>query len=686
MDFIRKHEKMPTYSGKIFNRKDHIMENKYKNLLSPFQIGTVKIKNRFCLAAMGMRNFDARGSITQEGMKYFTDFAKGGFGLIVSNSLITDTEIDGNLMVNRFSPNWNERNFVVSCRELTDRVHASGAKMFAQISLGTGRNGGFKSASENPAFFAPDTMVQALTVDEIHRKVEMEVEAALRCRKAGFDGLEIHAMHYGYLLDQFALSLTNHRTDEYGGCLENRLRVAREIVEGIKQVCGSKYPVMMRLGLKSYVTGLGKGHASLTGEEEAGRTLEEGIEICKLLESYGYDALDCDAGMYESWYHQTPPMYTPKGSYIHLAAAAKKAVNIPIILSNRMNDPDICEAAIAAGKLDGVSLGRAALADPAYPNKVAKGKIETIRPCLSCCQCIGAEMRIGGFYGCAVNPSVTREISYGIKKAAEPKKVLVVGGGVSGMEAALTAKRSGHEVVLCEASDKLGGNLIPASQHSFKQDMRMLNEWLQRELREKGVEIRFNTRVTPDMIVQMNPDVVLQAIGSTVIDPPIPGHDHPKYATCMDVLVGGRKVGDRVVIVGGGLTGVEMAIEYGMEGKKVTIVEALDDILSSGLPVPMMQDMMARDLLKHYGVEICAGYKITGVNDTGALVENMKDSTDKKEIAADTVVMAIGFRPRPSMEEALYGKGVEVHTIGDANRVGSVLTSIWDAYEAARDL
>lgn len=662
------------------------MGNKYAHLFTPFKIGNVQIKNRYCLAAMGMRNFDARGCITQEGIKYFTDFAKGGFGLVLSNSLITDTEIDSNLMVNRFSPNWNEKNFVVSCRELTDRVHSYGAKMFAQVSLGTGRNGGFKSASENPAFFAPDTIVPALTIDEIHRKVEQEVEAARRCQKAGFDGVEIHAMHYGYLLDQFALSLTNHRTDEYGGCLENRLRVAREVVEGIKEVCGDKYPVMMRLGLKSYVTGLGKGHASLTGEDEAGRTLEEGLEICKLLEKYGYDALDCDAGMYESWYHQTPPMYTPKCSYIHLAAAAKEVVSIPVIMSNRMNDPDICEAAVAAGKLDAVSLGRAALADPSYPNKVASGKVERIRPCLSCCQCIGSEMRIGGFHGCAVNPSVTRELAYGIKKAAEPKKVLVIGGGVSGMEAALTAKRSGHEVILCEASGALGGNLIPASRHAFKQDMRMLNEWLQRELQEHGVEVRFNTKVTPDMVRQIAPDVVLQAAGSTVIDPPIPGHDNKKYATCMDVLVGGKKVGDTVAIVGGGLTGVEMAIEYAMEGKKVTIIEALNDILSSGLPVPMMQDMMARDILKHYGVEICAGYKITAVNDNGAVVENMKDSSDSKEIPADTVVMAIGFRPRPSMESKLRGMGVEVHTIGDANRVGSVMTSIWDAYEVARDL
>ena len=660
--------------------------NKYPHLFTPFKIGNMTVKNRFVLPAMGLKKFESKGAISAEGINYFTGFAKGGFGLIVSNSLVTDTEIDNNTRFDRLSPMFHEKNFIASFTECNDRVHSSGAKMVAQISMGVGRNGKFKSASPNPAFFDPNFTVGELTHDEIKRKIELQVEGARICKAAGFDAVEMHAMHYGYLMDQFALSLTNHRTDEYGGCLENRLRLAKEVVEGIKQVCGANYPVLMRLGLKSYATGLGMGHASLFGEDEAGRTIEEGVEICKKLEEYGYDALACDVGIYEGWYHQTPPMYIPKCNYIDLAEQAKKAVNIPVIMGGRMNDPDICEKAIADGKLDAVSLGRAALADPQYPNKVASGRLETIRPCLSCCQCIGAELRIGTHFGCAVNPAISRELSYGIKRTCNPRKVAVIGGGVSGMEAALTAKLSGHDVVLLEASDKLGGNVIPASQHSFKEDMRLLNEWFQRELREKGVKVMFNTKATPDIIGQLGVDVVLEATGSTPIMPRIDGFDHPKSASCMDVLVGGRKVGDRVTIVGGGLTGCEMAIEYGIEGKKVTIVEALDDILSSGLPVPLMQDMMVRDLLKHYNVDICTGYKIVGVNDTGAVIENMKNAADRVEVESDTVVMAIGFRPRPSMAQELYGTGVEVHTIGDANRVGSVMTSIWDAYEVARDL
>lgn len=662
------------------------MSTKYKHLFTPFKIGKMTVKNRFVLPAMGLKKFESKGSISAEGIEYFTQFAKGGFGLIVSNSLVTDIEIDKNTRFDRLSPMFHEKNFVASFMECNDRVHSSGAKMIAQISMGVGRNGFFKSASENPAFFDSSFTVGELTYDEIKRKIELQVEGARRCKEAGFDGVEMHAMHYGYLMDQFALSLTNHRTDEYGGCLENRLRLAKEVVEGIKQVCGSDYPVLMRLGLKSYATGLGMGHASLFGEEEAGRTIEEGVEICKKLEEYGYDALSCDVGIYEAWYHQTPPMYIPKCSYIDLAEQAKKAVNIPVIMGGRMNDPDICEQAIAEGKIDAVSLGRAALADPKYPNKVASGKLETIRPCLSCCQCIGAELRIGTHFGCAVNPSISRELSYGIKRTCEPKKVAVIGGGVSGMEAALTAKMSGHNVVLFEATDKLGGNLIPASQHSFKEDMRLLNEWFQRELREKGVEVKLNTRASVDMIKQLGVDVVLEAIGSVPVSPRIPGIDHPKSASCLDVLVGGRKPGDSVVIVGGGLTGVEMAIEYGMEGKNVTVVEALDDILSSGLPVPLMQDMMIRDLLKYYNVNVMTGHKIVAINDDGAVVESTSEPGKTVTVNADTVVMAIGFKPRKSLSEDFLGSGIEVHTIGDANRVGSVMTSIWDAYEVARDL
>lgn len=660
--------------------------NRYEHLLSPYKIGSLTIKNRFVVCAMGNQQYNAKGGITPEGIQYFTEFAKGGFGLVTTNGLAVDNVVDDNTMLDRLLPTGHRKNFIVSCNEMTERVHSHGAKMFVQLSLGVGRNSRFKSASPNPFFFNPEKIAGELTKEEIQKKLDCLAEAAERSQIAGFDGIQIHALHYGYLLDQFALSLTNRRTDEYGGALENRLRFTREALEVVKKTCGKNYPVTMKLGLKSFVTGLGKSHASLTGEDEAGRTIEEGVEICKYLENFGFDGLECDFGIYEAWYHQTPPMYTPKCAYLPLLEQAKAAVSIPVIGCERMNDFDVADKAIAEGKIDAIGLGRPALADPHLPRKIAMGRPESIRPCLACCQCIGSEMRIGGYAGCAVNPAVNRGCQYEIKKACEPKKVVVVGGGVSGMEAALTAKISGHDVTLLEAGDKLGGNLIAAGNHSFKGDVRDLNQWFQRELNARKVDIRMNTKASPELVQELGADIVLEAVGSSVIMPRIQGIDHPKCLSCMDVLEGGAKVGETIVVVGGGLTGVEMAIDYAMEGKKVTVVEALNDILSSGLPVPMMQDMMIRDLLKHYQVDVRTGYAIAEVNDDGAVIRATNSPDDMVTIPADTVVMAIGFRPRPSMQEALYGSGIEVHTIGDANRVGSIKTSIWDAYEVARDL
>ena len=299
------------------------------------------------------------------------------------------------------------------------------------------------------------------------------IQAAKIAKDSGFAGVEVHSIHWGYLLDQFALSMMNHRSDEYGGSLENRLRAAKEILEGIKQECGSDYPVSMRLGLKTFVKGFEK--ATLTGEDEAGRTLEEGIQIAKLLESYGYDCLSVDTGTYDSFYYACPPMYMPKGYLVEMAAKAKEAVNIPILAGGRMNDPDIAEAAIREGKVDAMVMGRAALADPEYPNKVLSGRTERIRPCIACNQGCITRLRQGKQPTCAVNPAAMREIRFAMRLAMQPKKVVVVGGGVAGMETARVAAMRGHRVFLYERNDKLGGNLIPGGSHGFKKEVRELN-------------------------------------------------------------------------------------------------------------------------------------------------------------------------------------------------------------------
>lgn len=663
---------------------------KYENLFTPFKIGRVEIKNRFIVAPMGgMSNmFDAKGCITAEGIDFYANFAKGGFGLITTGSLATDTIVDENKMVDRLLPTGHKNNFISSCTALTDRVHAYGSKIFAQISLGTGRNGRFKSPSPTPAFFDPGFVAGELTKEEIKIKIDQLAEAAARCKAAGFDGVDIHSIHWGYLLDQFALALTNQRTDEYGGNLENRMRVMKEIIDAVKGRCGEQFPVTIRVGLKSYITKIGTryGCASLDGENEAGRTLEEGIEICKMLEAFGYDGLNCDVGQYESFYHACPPMYIPKGTYLPLAAEAKKAVNIPVFLAGRMQDFPAVDEAIGSGKLDAACFARQALADPMFPKKLAMGKEADIRPCLACNQCIGSEFTNGGCIGCSVNPAAGRGVSYGLGKARRPKKVVVVGGGVAGMEAALVADECGHDVVLLEAKGKLGGNIIAAGNHDFKDDVRALNTWFQNQLAKRKIEIRLNTVATTELLSEIGAEVVINAAGSTVFMPKIEGIDHEKTVSCMDVLENDVPVGDRVIIVGGGLTGVELALHYGKEGKDVTIVEALPDIMSSGPAVPLMQDMMARDLLNKYGVKICTGYGISAVNDDGAVIINMQDKTESITLQADTVIMAIGFRSRTSMEKEFMQMGMDSYTIGDQNRVGSIKTAIWGAYEVARSL
>ncbi|MDK2866972.1 MAG: 2-enoate reductase [Clostridiales bacterium] len=660
------------------------MGKQYNNLFSPYQIGKLKIKNRFCVAPMGFFPYTASGALPDEAANYLVERAKGGFGLIFTGAINGDIEIDPYNPLDTASPLFHRGNYIRSFLYTNDRIHAYGAKSFCQITMGLGRNyPGLKSPSDVITWADPSQHAPVLTKDEMKRKIEQMIESAAVVKAAGFDGMEVHAMHWGYLLDQIAMSISNHRSDEYGGSLENRLRAAKEIVQGIKQVCGTDFPVVMRLGLKSYITGLGNNKSSLTGENEAGRTLEEGLEICKLLEVYGYDALNVDVGVYESFYQACPPMYMPKGHVIPVAAEAKKVVKIPILTASRMDDPEMCEFAIAEGKTDGVVLGRASLADPHYPRKIESGKEDSIRPCIACNQgCIFPAIT-GGAPTCAVNPAMSRELTYGIEKTMKAKKVIVVGGGVAGMEVARTATIRGHEVTLYEATDKLGGNLIPAGAHDFKNDVQRLNNWYQRELKDLAVPVYLNTQVTVDMLKEMEADAVVLAVGSAPVMPKIAGIDNA--VTCVDAIMNGKEVGQNVVVVGGGLVGCEIALEYAMDGKKVTVVEAKDSILSAGDPVPVMNSMMLTDLMNKYNVAIRTGHKIEEVNDAGAVITSVEDGSESF-ISADTVIIAVGFKSMNSMAQDIYGTYLEIYEIGDGREVGNIKTSIGDAYEVARGL
>lgn len=650
----------------------------YSNLSKPIRIGEVTIKNRMFMAPMdtGFGN-TPDGIFTPEGVEYFVRRAHGGFGLLFSGGTNVDGTVDGTPCILD-----NPQKFVSVGRELNDRLRAYGTKMFMQLTLNIGRNAGLKSPSELPVWQNPSVTTEALTLEEIHTKIREMGEAARLVKQAGYAGIDIHALHWGHLIDSFALAYMNHREDEYGGTLENRLRICKDIIEAIKENCGKDFPVTMRMALKSYMKDFDK--ASFDGSEEVGRTLEEAIEIAKLLESYGYDGLSTDVGTLDAFYYAMPPAYVPAGSSLELAAEVKKHVSIPILCGSRFADPDIAEQAIAEGKVDAAVIGRQAIADPDFARKIIAGKPECVRTCIGCNQgCIWGYFTKGKV-SCAVNPEVGYEGRGGITKAAEQKKVVVVGGGVAGMEAARIASMRGHHVTLFEKSNVLGGNLIPAGNHDFKYEVARLNDYFINEMRTKNIDVRLNSPVTPEELRAMGADAIILATGSVPVMPrSIPGIDHAKTISGVDACMNIRPVGEKVVIVGGGLVGCEIAYGYAKEGKQVTIVEALDDILMVN-DVPAMNKLMLVDAFDFYKTRVLTGTRLKEVNDSGAVVEK-KDGT-QETIEADTVIMSIGYRSVPSMEEDLSSCGAEIYSIGDGNRVGNVLTCIQDAYEVASHL
>ncbi|WP_220184203.1 oxidoreductase [Thermoactinomyces mirandus] len=368
------------------------MDFKYVQLFQPVKIGKVELKNRFAMAPMGPLGLsDADGGFNQRGIDYYVERAKGGTGLIITGVTFVDNEIEEHGMPNCPSPTYNPVHFVRTSREMTERIHAYNAKVFLQVSGGFGRVtiptnlGEFPPVAPSPIPHRwLDKTCRELTVKEIKTIVRKFGEGAYQAKRAGFDGVEIHAVHEGYLIDQFAISLFNHRTDEYGGSLENRLRFAREIVEEIKRVCGPDFPVALRYSPKSFIKDYRDG--ALPGEqfEEKGRDLDESVIAAKLLVSYGYDALDVDVGSYDSWWWSHPPMYQEKGLYRPYAKLMKKTVDVPIICAGRMDNPDMALEAIEDGTCDLISLGRPLLADPEYVNKLRSGKLADIRPCISC--------------------------------------------------------------------------------------------------------------------------------------------------------------------------------------------------------------------------------------------------------------------------------------------------------------
>ena len=662
---------------------------KYQKLFTPVSIGNVQLKNRFALAPMGPLGLgDASGGFNQRGIDYYTERAKGGTGLIITGVTFVDNEVEEHGMPNCPSPTYDSVHFTRTAREMTERIHAYGAKVFLQMSAGFGRVTIPTNLGEYPPV-APspiphrwlDKICRELTVEEIHKIVKAFGLGAYNAKRAGFDGVQIHAVHEGYLLDQFAISMFNHRTDEYGGSLENRLRFAKEVVEEIKSRCGQDFVVTLRFSPKSMIKDWRVG--ALPGETftEMGRDLPEGIEAAKLLVQYGYDALDVDVGSYDAWWWSHPPMYQEKGLYRTYAKLVKDAVDVPVILAGRMDNPDMALASLENGDCDIISLGRPLLADPDYVKKLRCGKTDEIRPCISCQEGCMGRIQNYSMLNCAVNPQACKEGPNAYRPIFRSRKVMVIGGGVAGCEAARVLAIRGHKPVLFEKTGVLGGNLIPGGAPSFKEDDIALAKWYARQMELLGVEVHMNTEVTKDMVLSGGYDTVIVATGST---PKVFSlGDDEKVYTAADVLTGTKDPGDTTVIVGGGLVGLELALDLAEKGKKVTVVEAMDKLLAVNGPICSANKEMLLELVPFKGIDVVCSARVKSYHDGKLCYE--KDG-ENHSIMADSVILAVGYREEKSLYEELQYEIPDMYLLGDAKYVFNIMYAIWDAFEVANHI
>lgn len=681
------------------------MDQKLAPLFTPWKIGNCEIKNRIVLTSMGgtdLFGWMEKNHFDKDGAKFIMEIAKNNVGLILPGCQPVYNPMFGQWL-------YKNKNMYDDLKKWMPEFHKTGAKLFVQLTAGFGRSFTISSmmetlftnpvlkvlskpfmdldmitasASPSPNRWSDKVPSRALTKEEIHKFVDAFAKSAKMLKDAGVDGVEVHAVHEGYLLDQFTLKYVNKRTDEYGGSFENRYRFPVEVVQAIKEACGDDFPVSLRYSVISKTKGFRQG--AIPGEDyvEVGRDMEESEKAAKYLQDAGYDCLNCDNGTYDAWYWAHPPVYMPENCNLADVEHIKNFVDIPVICAGRL-DPRVAADSIKEGKLDGAGFARPFLADQAWVTKMMNDQEEDIRPCILChngcfnmCHYKGVpnDQELSDslhLARCAVNAETMQWNKHYIKKTDSPKTVHIIGGGIGGMEAARVLKLRGHNPIIHEKSDVLGGTFIPASAESYKGKLRELLEWYRLQMKKLNIEVKLNDEVKDVSVFGDSPVIV--ATGSTPRQlRRVPGYE--KMVEACEFLTG-TPVGDTVAVIGGGLTGSEIAYELALKGKNPIIVEMKDDLVSQK-GVCLANSSYLREWFALNKTPVYLETTLKEVKD-GSIVCTQKDGKEI-ELPCDSVISCAGYIPAPLAE-----KSGNVHLVGDCLAIGNLRSVVWRAYDVA---
>lgn len=634
------------------------------DLFNSIIIGNMRLKNRIVMAPMHT-NYEQDGSYTMNSLRYFEERARGGAGLIMTGANVVSTKYDGK----RPSPEISAFSHIEKLAMLADRVHAYDAKLCVQISAGAGRVAVPNPAnppyapSVIPEFWAPVLKCQELSKDDIHFLADRVGFAAFLVQKAGGDAVELHA-YGGYLIDQFMSTQWNLRQDEYGGSLENRMRFPLECVSAMRKYTGGKLPISVKFTVDQGVEGF--------------RTLEEGIQIAKMFETAGVDLLHVDIGVYEAWYKSITTVYQPHACEVEEIKKVKESVHIPVMGQGKLFDPQDAIRVIHDGIADLVGIGHEEIADPMWPRKVMEHRYDDIVPCIGCNECLNSAFN-GTHTVCAVNPLCFEEDAFALpKNEGLKRKVLVIGAGPGGMEAAVTAARRGFDVEVWERNSHVGGNLWAAGTPTFKHDVLNLIHYFEHRMQSLGVKVILNKEAKAEEVILENWDKVIISTGAHSFIPPIKGVENA--GDSLAYLTGSKQPGKNVVVIGGGLVGCETACFMSESAEKVTIVEILKDILAIADHCKN-NDQALRTMIKEHNIDLKCGAKVTEITDHSVIF--VDSNGVENELTADTVIIASGFRSNNELVEQLEGK-VDLSVIGDAQIPGKIINAVKAGYHAIR--